>query len=101
MSSWRICAPRRRNIASGLGGGRGMGPIGVAAHLEPFLPGNPIGESDEATTRRSDEGKLGSVGPVSAAPYGSPSILTISWVYIALMGAEGLKRATQVAILNA
>ena len=68
-----------------------MGPIGVARHLVPFLPGHPVT-------------KLGgpqSIGPVSAAPYGSPSILTISWVYIALMGREGLTKATQVAILNA
>ena len=73
------------------GGGPGMGPIGVARHLIPFLPGHPVT-------------KLGgpeSIGPVSAAPYGSPSILTISWVYIALMGREGLTKATQVAILNA
>jgi len=73
------------------GGGPGMGPIGVARHLVPFLPGHPIA-------------KLGgpqSIGPVSAAPYGSPSILTISWVYIALMGREGLTKATTVAILNA
>ena len=73
------------------GGGPGMGPIGVARHLVPFLPGHPVT-------------KLGgphSIGPVSAAPYGSPSILTISWVYIALMGREGLSKATQVAILNA
>jgi glycine dehydrogenase len=68
------------------GGGPGMGPIGVAKHLAEFLPGDP--------RRRR-------VGAVSAAPYGSPSILTISWVYIAAMGAEGLKRATELAILNA
>jgi glycine dehydrogenase len=67
------------------GGGPGMGPIAAAEHLRPFLPGHPL---------------LGE-GAVSAAPYGSPSILPISWVYIALMGAAGLKRATQVAILNA
>jgi glycine dehydrogenase len=71
------------------GGGPGMGPIGVAKHLAPFLPGHPL--HAEKTP----------VGPVSAAPYGSPSILLISWVYIALMGAEGLKKATQVAILSA
>ena len=67
------------------GGGPGMGPICVADHLRDFIPGHPIfGE-----------------GAVSAAPYGSPSILPISWAYIALMGAEGLTRATQIAILNA
>jgi len=67
------------------GGGPGMGPIASAEHLRAFLPGHPI------------DGQ----GAVSAAPYGSASILPISWVYIALMGAAGLTRATQVAILNA
>jgi glycine dehydrogenase len=75
------------------GGGPGMGPIGVAAHLAPFLPGHPVVKPDSVGEK--------AIGPVSAAPYGSPSILPISWVYIALMGAEGLTRATQVAILNA
>ncbi|MBL8763074.1 MAG: aminomethyl-transferring glycine dehydrogenase [Phycisphaerae bacterium] len=75
------------------GGGPGMGPIGVARHLAPYLPGHPV-------VRPGSAGE-DAIGPVSAAPYGSPSILTISWVYIALMGSEGLKRATQVAILNA
>jgi len=73
------------------GGGPGMGPIGVAAHLAPFLPGHPV-------TR---QGGVSAIGPISAAPYGSASILTISWVYIALMGGPGLTKATQVAILNA
>jgi glycine dehydrogenase len=71
------------------GGGPGMGPIAVAAHLAPFLPGHPLATEPQA------------VGPVSAAPHGSPSILPISWMYIALMGGAGLTRATQVAILNA
>jgi glycine dehydrogenase len=76
------------------GGGPGMGPIGVAKHLKPFLPSlAPEGGSDGASPSP--------VGMVSAAPYGSPSILTISWVYIALMGAAGLEKATQVAILSA
>jgi glycine dehydrogenase len=75
------------------GGGPGMGPIAAADHLAPFLPGHPVGRPGSAGEH--------AIGPISAAPYGSPSILTISWVYIALMGAEGLKRATQVAILNA
>ncbi len=70
------------------GGGPGMGPIGVTKDLAPFLPGDPLGHDD-------------AVGPVSAANYGSASILLIPWVYIALMGGEGLTRATQVAILNA
>ena len=73
------------------GGGPGMGPIGVAKHLVPFLPNHPIVEVG---------GKQG-IGAVSAAPWGSPSILPISWVYIAAMGAEGLTKATQVAILSA
>jgi len=67
------------------GGGPGMGPITTAEHLRAFLPGDPLTGD----------------GAVSAAPYGSPSVLPISWTYIALMGAEGLTRATQVAILNA
>jgi glycine dehydrogenase len=70
------------------GGGPGMGPIGVRAHLAPFLPGHLGG----AETK---------VGPVSAAPYGSASILTISYIYILMMGGEGLTRATEIAILNA
>jgi len=70
------------------GGGPGMGPICVAPHLIPFLPGHPL-ESGAPT------------GPVSAAPLGSASILTISWAYIAMMGAPGLKLATETAILNA
>jgi glycine dehydrogenase len=74
------------------GGGPGMGPIGVAAHLEPFLPGHPLGAL---------LGETAAVGPVAAAPFGSASILPISWAYIAMMGSSGLKRATEVAILNA
>lgn len=69
------------------GGGPGMGPIGVKAHLVPHLPGHPETGGDE--------------GPVSAAPYGSPSLLPISWAYCLLMGGEGLTQATRVAILNA
>ena len=71
------------------GGGPGMGPIGVKAHLEPFLPGHPASSGRPA------------VGPVSAAPFGSASILTISYIYILLMGGDGLTRATETAILNA
>jgi glycine dehydrogenase len=73
------------------GGGPGMGPIGVAAHLEPFLPDHPV----------VDLGHGRSAGTISAAPWGSPSILPISWAYIRLMGPGGLTRASQVAILNA
>ncbi|WP_108484265.1 aminomethyl-transferring glycine dehydrogenase [Oceaniglobus ichthyenteri] len=68
------------------GGGPGMGPIGVKAHLAPFLPGHP---------------ELGTDAPVSGAPYGSASILPISWAYCLLMGGAGLTQATKVAILNA
>ncbi len=68
------------------GGGPGMGPIGVKAHLAPYLPANPAS---------------GEAGAVSAAPYGSASILPISWAYILMMGGEGLTQATKVAILNA
>ncbi|MFK4381823.1 glycine dehydrogenase [Bradyrhizobium sp. USDA 223] len=71
------------------GGGPGMGPIGVKAHLAPFLPGHPMTNAEAP------------VGPASAAPFGSASILTISYIYILMMGDEGLKRATEIAILNA
>jgi len=73
------------------GGGPGMGPIGVAAHLASFLPNHPV----------VDLGHEHSSGTISAAPWGSPSILPISWVYIQLMGAEGLTDATKIAILSA
>jgi glycine dehydrogenase len=82
------------------GGGPGMGPIGVAKHLAPFLPTHPVRPYDFASQSASAAGSH-AIGNVSAATYGSPSILTISYVYIALMGAEGLRKATQVAILNA
>ena len=72
------------------GGGPGMGPIGVKAHLAPFLPGHP-----------ALDGGTAPVGPVSAAPFGSASILPISYAYILMMGGDGLKRATEVAILSA
>ena len=76
------------------GGGPGMGPIGVKAHLAPFLPSHP--ENRHPATQAEAP-----VGPVSAAPFGSASILTISYIYILMMGGEGLKRATEIAILNA
>ncbi|MFZ1426129.1 MAG: aminomethyl-transferring glycine dehydrogenase, partial [Geminicoccaceae bacterium] len=77
------------------GGGPGMGPIGVKAHLAPFLPDHPV-----VTGVNPYDGDH-SVGAVSAAPWGSAAILPISWAYIAMMGGPGLTRATQVAILNA
>ncbi len=72
------------------GGGPGMGPIGVKAHLVPFLPGHPALPEGPQT-----------VGPVSAAPYGSPSILVIPWLYCLMMGGAGLTEASEIAILNA
>jgi glycine dehydrogenase len=74
------------------GGGPGVGPIGVAAHLAPFLPNHPL---------RSDAGPATGFGPVAAAPFGSALILPISYAYVRMMGAAGLTRATEVAILNA
>jgi glycine dehydrogenase len=74
------------------GGGPGVGPVGVAAHLVPFLPNHPL---------RPDAGPTTGIGPVSAAPFGSALILPISYAYIRMMGAAGLKRASEVAILNA
>ena len=78
------------------GGGPGVGPIGVKKHLAPFLPTHPLMESlgvNASTTHR--------VGPVSGAPYGSAGVLPISWVYISLMGANGLRDATVQAIISA
>ncbi len=74
------------------GGGPGIGPIGVAAHLAPHLPNHPM---------RADAGPATGFGPVAAAPFGSAGILPISYAYIRMMGAAGLRRATEVAILNA
>ncbi len=84
------------------GGGPGVGPVAVREHLTPFLPRHPVlpgiavvgsGDDDLPAALRT--------GPVAAAPYGSAGILPISWAYLAMMGADGLRRATQVAILNA
>jgi len=79
------------------GGGPGVGPIGVAKHLVPFLPSHPVFTSRLEDVDHSKQ----HIGPVSAAPWGSASILTISWMYIAMMGADGLTEATKFAILNA
>jgi glycine dehydrogenase len=73
------------------GGGPGVGPIGVKAHLAPYLPGHPL----------MDLGRKSGIGPISEAPYGSASILGIPWIYLRLMGPEGLSHATSVAIANA
>jgi glycine dehydrogenase len=74
------------------GGGPGVGPVGVAEHLAPFLPGHPMD---------SECGGEQAIGPICATPLGSAGILPISWMYVAMMGAEGLTQATEVAILNA
>ena len=75
------------------GGGPGMGPVACTAELAPFLPGHPEGPPEGRAPRR--------VGAVSAAPYGSPAILPISWAYIRMMGPDGLREASEVAILSA
>jgi len=74
------------------GGGPGVGPIGVRSHLAPFLPNHPLAP---------EAGPATGPGPISAAPWGSAGILPIPWAYIRMMGPDGLKRATEVAILNA
>ncbi|SEG95941.1 glycine dehydrogenase (decarboxylating) alpha subunit /glycine dehydrogenase (decarboxylating) beta subunit [Actinacidiphila yanglinensis] len=74
------------------GGGPGVGPVAVRAHLAPHLPNHPL---------QPEAGPATGVGPVSAAPWGSAGILPISWTYVRLMGAEGLKQATQIAVLSA
>ncbi|MFJ9909117.1 aminomethyl-transferring glycine dehydrogenase [Streptomyces sp. NPDC101152] len=74
------------------GGGPGVGPVGVRAHLAPYLPNHPL---------QPEAGPATGVGPISAAPWGSAGILPISWAYVRLMGGEGLRRATQVAVLSA
>jgi len=74
------------------GGGPGVGPIGVRAHLAPYLPNHPL---------RTEAGPATGIGAISAAPWGSAGILPISWMYVTMMGGAGLRRATEVAILNA
>jgi glycine dehydrogenase len=84
------------------GGGPGMGPIGVMSHLVPFLPDVSLISSQlSPTNHQQSTTNNQSIGAISAAPWGSASILTISWMYIAMMGAPGLTEATKVAILNA
>ncbi len=74
------------------GGGPGVGPVAVRAHLAPYLPSHP---------GHPEDGRRDGIGPISAAPYGSAGILPISWAYVRMMGAEGLTRATAVAVLSA
>ncbi len=74
------------------GGGPGVGPVGAAAHLAPFLPNHPL---------LAEAGPPTGIGPISGAPFGSAGILPIPWAYVRLMGAEGLRQATKVAILSA
>jgi glycine dehydrogenase len=95
------------------GGGPGVGPVAVREHLAPFLPRHPVLEATDGfsgvavagsavTPEEADSVPAGlRTGPVAAAPFGSAAILPISWAYMAMMGADGLRRATQVAILNA
>src|SRR5688500_11646109 len=83
------------------GGGPGMGPIAVRKHLAPFLPALTPGQSAAQRSAAPASSSSSSVGMVSAAPYGSASILVIPYIYISMMGASGLTRATEIAILNA
>ncbi len=85
------------------GGGPGVGPVAAKAHLAPFLPGHP--QAQRNVHALVQDGVVSTIehggAPVSAAPYGSPSILPISWAYVRMMGAEGLKEATGAAVLSA
>jgi len=90
------------------GGGPGVGPVAVRSHLTPFLPRHPVldgvavaGQPAGFPAPGSDQDAAPRTGPVAAAPYGSAGILPISWAYIRMMGADGLRRATEVAILSA
>ena len=86
------------------GGGPGVGPVAAKAHLAPFLPGHPLAQSDThylLGSAGATETVVHAGGPISAAPYGSPSILPISWAYVRMMGVDGLKQATGAAVLAA
>ena len=87
------------------GGGPGVGPVAAKAHLAPFLPGHPLAQGDEHYLLSAPGEPATTVvhggGPVSAAPYGSPSILPISWAYVRMMGADGLRDASAAAVLAA
>ncbi|WIE73098.1 aminomethyl-transferring glycine dehydrogenase [Curtobacterium sp. MCJR17_020] len=87
------------------GGGPGVGPVAAKAHLAPYLPGHPFAQQADrrpgSTAAEADDRLAHAGGPVSAAPYGSPSILPITWTYVRMMGLEGLTRATEAAVLGA
>ena len=83
------------------GGGPGVGPIGVVAHLVPFLPGHPLAPMGGGGMGGAAHAQGQAIGPVSAAPWGSAGILPISWMYIRMMGGAGLRTASQVALLAA
>ncbi|OIH96794.1 MULTISPECIES: aminomethyl-transferring glycine dehydrogenase [unclassified Curtobacterium] len=87
------------------GGGPGVGPVAAKAHLAPYLPGHPFAQQADrrsgSTGAEADDRLAHAGGPVSAAPYGSPSILPITWTYVRMMGLEGLTRATEAAVLGA
>ena len=83
------------------GGGPGVGPVCVAAHLAPYLPGHAVAAPRHVRAGESESFVPSAIGAVSAAPYGSASILVIPWMYVRMMGAEGLTEATKLAILNA
>ncbi|QHC55893.1 glycine dehydrogenase [Rathayibacter tanaceti] len=83
------------------GGGPGVGPVAAKAHLAPFLPGHPLAQRLEHGVGQLGERIVHGGAPVSAAPYGSPSILPISWAYARMMGEEGLRAATGAAVLSA
>ncbi|MGL3198386.1 MULTISPECIES: aminomethyl-transferring glycine dehydrogenase [Curtobacterium] len=87
------------------GGGPGVGPVAAKAHLAPYLPGHPMAQQADrrsGATAPDADGRLAHAGgPVSSAPYGSPSILPITWTYVRMMGLEGLTRATEAAVLGA
>jgi len=87
------------------GGGPGVGPVAAKAHLAPFLPGHPMAQSINHPAFDSVTGKPGEFihagGPIAAAPFGSPSILPISWAYVRMLGSDGLRHATAAAVLSA
>lgn len=83
------------------GGGPGMGPIGVKSHLAPFLPGHKVVDMSASANATASENQSAENGAVAAAPWGSASILPISYMYVHMMGSEGLKKATEAAILSA